>query len=226
MAPKRVNVRTNIGMRVVLAILFERRVGGGAAALQHGDRLCAVFRQSLTRPKSTSLISPLGASLILLGLMSRCSTGSLARACIRAHRTAGAPNPTPRLRSKSIAAAGFVHQFFKVLAGNIVHHQIIAAVFGEVVGDFGQIGMIEAGQHAGLLAELALQLVDDFGLERSGRFERLLPRICGLPGANPQPNTPSPCRHARSALRSDNVCAAHYPVAASVKFYRFTPPST
>ena len=66
---------------------------------------------------------------------------------------------------ESIAAARFIHQFFQVLAKNIVHHQVIATILGEVIRDFGKVGVIQAGEHAGFLAKLALQLVDHFRLK-------------------------------------------------------------
>ncbi len=55
-------------------------------------------------------------------------------------------------------AAGIVDQLLEIATRHVIHHQQLAAVLREVVRDFGQAGMVQAGQHAGLAVELLLHL--------------------------------------------------------------------
>ena len=59
-------------------------------------------------------------------------------------------------------AARLIHDVFEVAPRHVVHDQIIEVGFGEVIGDFGQGGVIETGQHAGFAVKLLLRLTAGF----------------------------------------------------------------
>ena len=110
----------------------------------------------MTKPKSTSLSSPPGVSLRLLGLMSRAVyDGGLLT--VEIHQRIGqlrSPSQHLMLRQELSPAPGLLDQRFQVLARHIIHDQIIAQPFAEEIGDLGQVGMVQPCQHRSLAQEL------------------------------------------------------------------------
>ena len=55
---------------------------------------------------------------------------------------------------EALIAAGIEHDGAQILAGHIVHYQIVARPAGEEVGNFGEVGVIEARQNGSLPQKL------------------------------------------------------------------------
>ena len=97
----------------------------------------------------------------LLGLISRCKMGGMLAVHVikRIHQLAGPIEHIPFLQ-KGAGVPGFKHQGAQIFAGDIIHHQVIANAHREEIGDFGQVGMVEARQNGGLAQELLASLFE------------------------------------------------------------------
>src|SRR3954449_4123819 len=60
----------------------------------------------------------------------------------------------------------FTYNLMQIAPLHVVHHKIFTATSGEVIRDFGQIWMIEAGEYTSFDAELLRHLVKLFFCER------------------------------------------------------------
>ncbi len=61
---------------------------------------------------------------------------------------------------------GFFDDLAEVVAGVEIHDQVFPSFMGKIVGDFREIGVIQAGQHFGLSAKLLLDLAHYLGSAR------------------------------------------------------------
>ena len=62
------------------------------------------------------------------------------------------------LLQESALPTGLVHDLLEIAAGHEVHDQIVPTSLREIVGDLGQIGVVEPGQYTRFAVELLSRL--------------------------------------------------------------------
>ncbi len=71
----------------------------------------------------------------------------------------GGPGQDAGFGQETIMAPCFLDELAQVFARHEVHDEILAAVLLEEIGHFGEVGVVQPGQHAGLAIELLVRLV-------------------------------------------------------------------
>jgi len=148
----------------VAAILFEGDVLHRAPALHDGDGSLVVGQHHLDQPKVHQLDVAGGRDLDVAGLDVAVEHGRvLAVHVVQGVAQLRGPAQDLSLGQGMALAHGRGQQLFQVLAGHKVHDQVIPVLEGKVIRDLGQVGMVQAGQGAGLLVELLARLAQLFG---------------------------------------------------------------
>ena len=144
----------------VAAVLLERRVRDRAAALHHRHRAVLVRLQQLDEAEVDQLDDAPRCQLDVGRLDVAVQDGRILRVQV-GQRIAQLRGPAEHVLfgDEGVLAPGFVDQLAQVRARHEIHDQVLPAVLLEVVGDFGQVGVVEAGEDARLPVELILRLV-------------------------------------------------------------------
>jgi len=141
------------------------------ASLEDGDRSGVVGGQELDQAEIHQLESTARGEPDVGGLDVTVKDGwILAVEVVQGIAELVGPGSHLFLLQEPALAAGLVHDFFEVAAGHEVHDQIVPPPLREIVGDLGQIGVIEPGQHTRFALELLSRLGCEVGLSLELNF--------------------------------------------------------
>ena len=150
-----VDIGADICVAGVAAILFERGIGNGAPPLDDGHCASVVRLQHFDEPEVNQFQSIFGRDLYVARLDVSVEHGRvLAVQVFQGVQELSGPEEDLGFGEMFMLSNGFIYDFLQITAFDEIHDQVLAAIYGEVVGDFGEVGMIEPGEDAGLLIEL------------------------------------------------------------------------
>ena len=177
-----VDIAAHIRVARVAPVLLQRGVGHRPPTLHHGHRAGILGIEQLDQTKIHQLDDPLGRQLDIAGLdIPMQYRRILAVQIVQGIQDLGRPRQYLALCQKAVLTPGIGQHLLQISSGHIVHDQIFPAAVGKIVRYLGQIGVVQPGQHTGLLVEL----VHRFG-QHLGRT--VDPQQIGqhlLDGANP-----------------------------------------
>ncbi len=180
---KRKNIRTDIRMAFRTAVLLERRIQNRPLALDDGDGFF-IWGENLDQPKIDQLEQAVGRNFQIGGFDIAVNEGRrLAMQIGQGIGQLGGPIEHFGFAQKAIAGLGFQHQRPQVFARDEIHHQVFATIIGEVVGDLGEIQVVETRQNIGLALELLAGLAQNFFGQVTVVFELLQ---CAFPAIQTQ----------------------------------------
>ncbi len=146
--PQRVNIGAAVGVFVAAGKLLQRGVGRGANAAQLGFSFRAVGIKQFYQAKIYQF-NPVVQINPQVGRFDVAVNDGLRALVVqvveRVQHLIGPDNH----RFFFERLPGAFQAAFQIIAFHVIHHQIFAVINNKIIGDFGQVGVIQPGQHTG-----------------------------------------------------------------------------
>jgi hypothetical protein len=154
-----VDITAYIGVAGISTVLLQGGVEGGAPTLDDGDG-GVISGEDLYQAKVNQFDNAVGGEFEVAGFDVTMEDGRVL--AVEVDESIGQLfGPVEHLAffQELFTLAGFDHKGAEVFTGDEIHDQEIALALGEDIGDFGEVGVVKAGEDIGLTLELVAGLL-------------------------------------------------------------------